>query len=269
MKRRTAVTVETAGTSQSRIDLAGSWRLVLGLLVQRPIVALSLVPAIVLVAYAVDKAPILFPGIALSPRLSMPHYHLIVIAREAAVSLIAGSFALPLLAAGGFVPDRNRRRSWSSFTGRAIVAVSITIGGAEIVVSPQDLGNAALGLLYDTVVSPLYLLFDLPALIALHAGLAAVTLVGVPDALWARQRKRPSEEGPHLFLLCLLPFGIAVLAEVAVFLLVPIKVLLPSFLAMVSAFDAAAIFFAVLLAFANHRRYAPDAMSAETAAVFD
>jgi hypothetical protein len=199
----------------------------------------------------------------------MPYYHLIVIMRTVAVSLVAISFALPLLAADGFVPDRDRRRSWPSFTGRIIVAVSVTIGCVEILVSPQDLANAALGLIYNTEVSPLHLLFDLPALTALHAGLAAVTLIGVPDALWVRQRKRPPDEGPHLFLACLLPFGMAVLMEVAVFLLVPISVLLSSYLPLVSSFDAVAMFFAVLLAFANHRRYAPDNVPSETAAVFD
>jgi hypothetical protein len=233
------------------------------------VLAVLLVLAIALAAYAADKASAFFPGLALSSRMSMLQYHLTVIVREVTVCLVAVSFAVPVLAAGGFVPDLGRRRSWSGFTGRVIVAATVTIGCVEILISPQDLGSAVLGLFYDTGVSPLNLVFDLPALIALHAGLAAVTLVSVPDALWIRQRKRPSDEGPHLFLVCLLPFGMAVLTEVAVFVLVPISVLMPSFLSLVSCFDAAAMFFAVLLAFANHRRYTSDDVPSETAAVFD
>jgi hypothetical protein len=249
---------------RSRIDLGSTWQLALLPFGRRPLFAILLVPMIGLAAYAAARVPA--PGIAVTSAWLIPYYHLVVIVRAAAVALIASIFGFRLVESGGLTPHRSQRRALSSIVGRVVVAVLMTIGSGEIFVSPTDLASAAIS---DWGSFPISLLLELLFLIALRAALAAASLVGVPDALIGRQRERAQPEGAILFVACLLPFALAGVAEVAIWLIVgqATTVFVVEWVAF--GLDAAAMSFAIVLAFANHRRFAPEAAEAHSVAAFD
>jgi hypothetical protein len=184
--------------------------------------------------------------------------------RAVAVSLVGALFSLPLLEAGGLAPGRGQGRSLRGFAGRILVAVVFAIGVTEIFVSPTDLATTA-----TDVGGSLTLVIEIVGLILLHAGIAAIGLVGVPDVLVGRRRARLPSEGPLLFLACLLPFGVVACIEAAVNLIAAGRIIFLYVLCLAFALDAAAMLFAIFLAFAIHRRFVPTAAYDHVSAVFD
>jgi hypothetical protein len=252
---------------QPPIDLGATWLLALRSLGRRPLLALLLTAVIMLAAYAAAWAGALFPGIAVTSPFLLPYFHLVTIVRGGAVAAFAALSALPLLTAAGLAPDGHQGRSLGSFIARIVVAAYMTIGLTELFVPPTDLTIAAVNVGDGSYAVSLFI--ELVGLIFLHAGLAAASLVGVPDALLDRRRKRAPNEGPHLFVACLFPFGVAAAAEVTVGLFAGRTMTMLHVQWIAFAFDAEAMFLAVLIAFANCRRFAPAAPAERVARIFD
>lgn len=263
---------DTPGAPQSRRDVATTWRLTLQLLGRRPLVALLFVPMISFAAYAVVRLGFFVPVIPESSPFLWPYSHLIMIVREGAVCLVAALFAWPLMQTAGLVPERSQGRSLPAFAGRTAIAVLVTIGLTEIFVPPTDLASAAIGVGVDgeaggsAVIS---LFWELAGLIVLRAVLATASLVSVPDALLGHPRTRLQGEGRHLFLACLLSFGVAGCAQAGIWLIAPNAITLLRILCLALVLDATAMLFAILLAFVTHSRFAPNAAAAKVAATFD